>query len=630
MDTLSVKDGDLGFVGVNSYLEAEVLQPRYLQAAEDLRLNGNKASVRKGWDFLAGLSGISPAYTYSAGDEQVFAAGRYSDPDDDNKDWLVAVTKAAAIIWDGTTPYYVNYPSFTFDSASDVSVANDRISKNSHNLVTGTAITLSTAGTLPTGLSADTTYFVIYHNANEFYLATTMANALAGTNIDITGAGSGTHTLQVIMDGDHKCSVVQAFNKVYIFGEMHRPLEWDGNTAATGSVIDSAFTILSATASGAGDPFPATGTAIYFNERMIGIQPATVATPTQSITGAQTVVMSDILDINNITPVDGVGGGEFYMNQGAADWTVGFATYMEHQLIVFNRRSVHLISNVHATSIATRDTIETRYGCLANGSIAQGGGYIFFLSDDGVMTLSSVRDSVVGMGLTVSKVQGATVPLSQQIQDEIDNLNFTESVISKACAIVHDNKYYLAVPSGAATSNTTVLIYDILNQAWVSKDTYPEGIIDFQVMPYGTGIRLFAICNTGWYLMEENAGLDDSGRYIGSTGESTTTAISAKLKTRNYHAAVNDVKKFTNVSIGADVTTSDAFTIKLNTIDPDGTSTLQSYTAASTDNTSIKLRSRERGYTCNVEVDVTAGSPAFRWIEVYALNNAGDNNRTVT
>jgi hypothetical protein len=130
--------------------------------------------------------------------------------------------------------------------------------------------------------------------------------------------------------------------------------------------------------------------------------------------------------------------------------------------------------------------------------------------------------------------------------------------------------------------------------------------------------------------MEENAGLDDSGRYIGSTVESTTTAISAKLKTRNYHAAVSDVKKYTNVRIGADVTASDAFTIKLNTIDPDGTSTLQSYTAASTDNTSIKLRSRERGYTCNVEVDVTAGSPAFRSIEVYALNNAGNNNRTVT
>jgi hypothetical protein len=629
LDAPAIPDGDRQFFGVNSYLEPEALPIGFVQTAHDMRFDGNRATVRKGWDFLAGLSGISPAFTYVEGDEEVFGAGRYSDPDDGNKDWIVAVTKKKAIIWNESSALYVNYHSFTVDY-TDVNTSNERIAENSHNLVTGTPIMFSTTDTLPAELDNTTTYYAIRDNANEFKVATSLANALAGTAINLSTQGAGTHTIQVVMASGHDCSIVQAFNKVYIFGMHHRPMVWDGNTAATGYVVNSTFTLLSETASGVGDPFPSTSIAIYFNERMIGVQPATTATPTQSVTGAQTVVMSDLLDPNNITPVDGTyGGGEFYMNQGAADWTVGFSPWLEHQLVVFNRRSVNLINNVHATSIAERDTIETRYGCVARRSIAQGGGYIFFLSDDGVFTLSSARDSVTGAGLTVSKVQGATTPLSQSITDIISGLNYTDDVIEHAAGIVYKNKYYLAVPDGAATSNTTVLVYDILNQSWVSKDTYPEGIKEWVVMPYGTEVRLFAIASTGWYMMEENAGLDDSGREIGSTSESTTTAISAKLKTRNYHGATTGTKKFPRIRIGADVTTSDAFTVKLNTVDPDRTGTLSSYTATATDDTAIKLRSRLRGYSCNVEVDVTAGSPAFRWIEVDAVTPGGNNQRTV-
>lgn len=52
----------------------------------------------------------------------------------------------------------------------------------------------TTTTTLPTGLSTSTDYFVIPIDANTFYLATSYANAVAGTHIDITGTGTGTHT----------------------------------------------------------------------------------------------------------------------------------------------------------------------------------------------------------------------------------------------------------------------------------------------------------------------------------------------------------------------------------------------------------------------------------------------------
>lgn len=76
-----------------------------------------------------------------------------------------------------------------------------------HPLQTGDCVHLTTSGALPTGLSANTNYYVIVINGNTFNLATTYANALAGTKINTSGSQSGTHTLTWIpwgaADGTH-------------------------------------------------------------------------------------------------------------------------------------------------------------------------------------------------------------------------------------------------------------------------------------------------------------------------------------------------------------------------------------------------------------------------------------------
>lgn len=65
----------------------------------------------------------------------------------------------------------------------------------SHGMLTGSQVYLTTTGALPTGLAANTNYFVILVGANSFNLATTFANAVAGTAIATSGTQSGTHTL---------------------------------------------------------------------------------------------------------------------------------------------------------------------------------------------------------------------------------------------------------------------------------------------------------------------------------------------------------------------------------------------------------------------------------------------------
>lgn len=63
-------------------------------------------------------------------------------------------------------------------------------------LTSGQRVWFSTAGSLPTGLSADTYYYVHSINSTTFNLASNKSDAIAGTNlINTSSAGSGTHTL---------------------------------------------------------------------------------------------------------------------------------------------------------------------------------------------------------------------------------------------------------------------------------------------------------------------------------------------------------------------------------------------------------------------------------------------------
>lgn len=73
--------------------------------------------------------------------------------------------------------------------------ASNICTKATHGMKTGLKVQVSTTTTLPGGLSAATDYYVIYLSASTFSLASSLVNANAGTAIDITDAGTGTHTI---------------------------------------------------------------------------------------------------------------------------------------------------------------------------------------------------------------------------------------------------------------------------------------------------------------------------------------------------------------------------------------------------------------------------------------------------
>jgi hypothetical protein len=75
-----------------------------------------------------------------------------------------------------------------------LNLTDDTITIAAHGYATGTKVALTTAGTLPTGTSA-TDYWIIKIDANTIKLAASLANAVAGTKVNMTVEGSGTHTL---------------------------------------------------------------------------------------------------------------------------------------------------------------------------------------------------------------------------------------------------------------------------------------------------------------------------------------------------------------------------------------------------------------------------------------------------
>lgn len=91
--------------------------------------------------------------------------------------------------------------TFLNGSATKISLTADTITASTVRVPTGYAFWLSTgAATPPGGLADGTTYYLIQSSAGLYKLASSKANAVAGTAIDITSqAGGGTFTMNPVV-----------------------------------------------------------------------------------------------------------------------------------------------------------------------------------------------------------------------------------------------------------------------------------------------------------------------------------------------------------------------------------------------------------------------------------------------
>lgn len=88
--------------------------------------------------------------------------------------------------------------TFTVDTGTDAGTYTSTTQLPS-NLITGTRIRVSTTTTLPAPLAAATDYYLTRLTDSTFKLSTTYANLVAGTYIDFTTTGTGTHTINWLL-----------------------------------------------------------------------------------------------------------------------------------------------------------------------------------------------------------------------------------------------------------------------------------------------------------------------------------------------------------------------------------------------------------------------------------------------
>lgn len=104
------------------------------------------------------------------------------------------VTTVTTTTAQGTTNTLAFGDTFTADASTDTMTWTS-VTNRPSNILTGTRIRLTTTTTLPAPLATATDYYYIKVSDTTYRLATTYANAIAGTQINITDAGTGTHTL---------------------------------------------------------------------------------------------------------------------------------------------------------------------------------------------------------------------------------------------------------------------------------------------------------------------------------------------------------------------------------------------------------------------------------------------------
>jgi len=160
-------------------------------------------------------------------------------------------------------------------------------------------------------------------------------------------------------------------------------------------------------------------------------------------------------------------------------------------------------------------------GCVAGKTAVQIGDDVIFLAPDGVRGLFRSQQD---------KLQtGASFPLSYNIKTQFEDINWAH--ISKATAVFYDNKYFLALPTGASTTNNTVWVYYPSSQSWVVIEGWNVG--DWTKLILNGQENLYYIDSTSGNVYQAWTGYSDNGVAITYSEEGKKEDFGKPLVTKS-------------------------------------------------------------------------------------------------
>lgn len=328
------------------------------------------------------------------------------------------------------------------------------------------------------------------------------------------------------------------------------------------------------------------------------------------------IIASDILDSDTYDRLQ----NQFRITGGTADHIVALEPFAEDNLLAFNRNSIHLLSGISGSlaDITVRQ-ITNEVGCVARKSVVQIGNQVLFLSDNGVYS-ANFGD--------LYNLRGAGVPLSEPVNAIIQRIN--RDYAYKAVAAYFSNRYYLAFPINDSDVNNAILIYNFLNQGWESLDTIDQSgwdILGFVPASNGGLNNLYSISASG-AIHQIDAREDDNdvlSLFAGVTAASYP--IESSVSTRLYTMGTIDRKKFSTYELHVESSDSQSSDANIGVVveNPDYAATLTTVSTLSGSNVApsedASLRGRignKRGYGAQIVFTPTAGRPKLRAVSVNA------------
>jgi hypothetical protein len=531
--------------------------------------------------------------TYSGG---VFAAGLYSSPRlDDSNEYIVLAGPDAAYLWrEGASLVTKSYPTSPVTEqilpGDDVSLvqAFDRLyllrwrDEVEYRLSSITQTTGTATATTPTPHGYTAGQVVRIYGSDQ-----------AGYNADFLIASVPTTTTFTfaVPTGTVTPSTGVAFAR-----RVCAPLVWDGGTGN--------FVRVGLGTHPAGPTFsrmPSGSIVTYTNNTLLMAR------------NRDEVIISDVLDAETYDPLL----KSFRANAGSNDQIVALHPYAEGQVLVFCRKSIWLATAVMGADGISIDPansslqlLTNEVGCCARRSIATAGVYVYFLSDSGIYRLDNQFDL---------KLRGNTKPLSDPIADLLGDINVPAVGLSNG--VFFNNRYYLAVPTRLANGTpsdtpNTLFIYNMLNEAWESRDGYAFNLDNLMVSDYGTERRLYAASRNGkLYLLDQyDSGLDDQ-----PTGSGTYT-VAGQLVTRRYGFGSLTSKRMTRTVSSVVLPSGASAAMDAITTDPDGDFEILSLTndGNSLEDYTVKGPIRRNANLLDLRWRTTSGRPILRAVTAEA------------
>lgn len=603
MNAAIVKDGDLGFTGIDSRSNPMTLESGMVQAAENMRIERGVVKVRKG---IARMGRLGNQWATN-----VYGSGLYISPS--TQDEFIILVFGNSVRFVNTATMAETIYDLASGFTSKTIVDDDRpqlIQANNTIYITrgldkwallwdGT--TLAEATTFPK------TSVALYHQ-DRIFAATSADEIQISKYLDFT-TWEALQVYKILKGGGDEIVAILPFqqSKAVIFGRRSVWLGFIATDPDTGALSSDSFL------------------------RCLTPQLGCVGASAVCSAGQFIFFLSDsgIMQLDPQLDLELLGNTEPLSSP--------IQNYIERINARHSWRSCAAFHNNRLYFAVPMDS-DTEVD-IASIVGAKGDAVLpFLLPYDG----SGVR---IGAWATITTssphgyAEGDTVEIKASnimeynVEFQIFNVSPTAFRITQTAINGTDTSCY-SVARKCSTRNNAVLVYSLINKTWESIDLLPDGVYcdNWIAAFYGRERRLWLVSATVGICLYEERTEDDQSQLTGSPvlpfypearlidAAVTTSPVKGKLVTRRYSMQSLDEKRFSMLTASIVMDEAGVARQTVNLYDPDATATIStlSRTAPGESDQTWRGRIARKGVSAEYQFETFGARPALRSVAMDA------------